>query len=407
MLNWLKQFNIFCFMDSCDYELPHHTYDCLVAAGAMRSVDGNTHSFEEIDAFCNQQVWKFAHLAYRLKNKLYPLKSTPDFIGFSDLFLYIPAHVLYIIDDRLFIESDEPERIFNAIMDVDDQMANALSPISIHGRLSKEAYIDKIRQLQHHIQRGDCYEINFCQEFYAENAFIEPVTLFKQLLAISPNPFAALYRNNDQYLLCASPERFIKRTGNEIISQPIKGTIKRDLANPEHDKELKHQLRESEKDKSENVMVVDLVRNDMSRICERNSVMVEELFGIYAFPQVYQMISTVKGSIRPDTSFIDILKALFPMGSMTGAPKYRVLELIDQYEESSRGLFSGSVGYIDPKGNLDFNVVIRSILYNAATKYLSYQAGSGITIYSDPVSEWEECLLKAKAIKQVLADCNS
>ena len=162
----------------------------------------------------------------------------------------------------------------------------------------------------------------------------------------------------------------------------------------------------SKKYKSENVMVVDLVRNDVSQVSRAGSVIVEELFGIYSFPQVYQMISTIKGELKDETSFMDIIRACFPMGSMTGAPKKRVLELIDQYEKSNRGLFSGAVGYIAPGGDFDFNVVIRSILYNAQNRYLSFQVGSGITFYSDPLREWEECLLKAKAINTVLSGDN-
>ncbi|MBL7747847.1 MAG: chorismate-binding protein, partial [Chitinophagaceae bacterium] len=160
----------------------------------------------------------------------------------------------------------------------------------------------------------------------------------------------------------------------------------------------------SAKDRSENVMVVDLVRNDLAKICTEGTVKVDELYGIYSFPQVHQMISTVSGELKQGISFADIIKATFPMGSMTGAPKKRVMELIEQYEQTRRGIFSGAVGYIAPNGDFDFNVVIRSIMYNAATRYLSYQAGSGITFYSDPEMEWEECLMKAAAIRKVLEE---
>jgi para-aminobenzoate synthetase component 1 len=221
-------------------------------------------------------------------------------------------------------------------------------------------------------------------------------------MTISPNPFAALYRLHDRYLLCASPERFICKKGLRISSQPMKGTIKRDLSNKSEDEKLKEELKASAKDQSENVMVVDLVRNDLSRICNDGSVKVDELFGIYSYPQVHQMISTINGELKEDILFSEIIEATFPMGSMTGAPKYRVMQLIDEYEEGARGIFSGSVGYVDENGDFDFNVVIRSMMYNASSKYLSYQVGSGITFYSDPEMEWEECLLKGQAIKKVL-----
>jgi para-aminobenzoate synthetase component 1 len=202
--------------------------------------------------------------------------------------------------------------------------------------------------------------------------------------------------------LCASPERYLQKKGNRIISQPIKGTIKRDAVNEANDLQLQEALLASEKDKAENVMVVDLVRNDLSKVCEEGSVKVEELFGLYSFPQVHQLISTISGQLKKGIDLSAILQASFPMGSMTGAPKQRVMELIERYEKTKRGLYSGAVGYITPNKDFDFNVVIRSILYNANTHYLSYQVGGGITFYSDAEKEDEECLTKAAAIKAVL-----
>jgi para-aminobenzoate synthetase component I len=211
-----------------------------------------------------------------------------------------------------------------------------------------------------------------------------------------------LYKQENRYLICASPERFLQKKGTTLLSQPIKGTIKRDTQEPEKDTALKAILQNNQKEQSENVMVVDLVRNDLSKICTHNSVVVEELFGIYSFPQVHHLISSVKGTIAPHTTFKDIIQATFPMGSMTGAPKIKVMQLIEQYETTKRGIFSGALGYIDPNGDFDFNVVIRSIMYNAATNYVNYMVGSGITIYCDAEKEYEECLLKAKAMEAVL-----
>jgi para-aminobenzoate synthetase component 1 len=222
------------------------------------------------------------------------------------------------------------------------------------------------------------------------------------LIAASPNPFSAFYKLDDRYLICASPERFVSKKGSRIFSQPMKGTSRRDLTDAVNDRNLKSELKQSVKEKSENVMVVDIVRNDLAKICKEGSVNVDELFGVYSYPQVHQMISTISGELKPDIKFSEIIEATFPMGSMTGAPKHRVMELIEKYEVSARGLFSGSVGYISPDRDFDFNVVIRSIMYNASNKYLSYQLGSGITFYSDPQKEWEECLLKGEAIKKVL-----
>jgi para-aminobenzoate synthetase component 1 len=389
-------------MDSCNYQLPHHSFECLVAADAIACIDGGTKELQDLDHFFLDQQWKFGHLSYDLKNRLYPLANKQDQIAFPDFFFFIPKHLVYIKDDQLFIESDNTEAVYHSIMNSSDQVKEQDINFSIQQRLSRDQYIHKIEGLKQHILRGDCYEVNFCQEFYAEDVDVNPTQLFHQLVQVSPNPFSVFYRFNDKYLLCASPERFIKKGKQTIISQPIKGTAKRDLVDNANDEHLIDQLRRSKKEQAENVMIVDLVRNDLSKICERNSVKVDELFGIYSFPQVHQMISTISGQLEKDISFSQILEALFPMGSMTGAPKHRVLQLIDEYEETNRGIFSGSVGYLSPENDFDFNVVIRSIMYNSTNKYLSYQVGSGITFYSDAEKEWEECLLKAEAIKKVL-----
>lgn len=277
-------------------------------------------------------------------------------------------------------------------------------PLStIKTRESKSSYIEKVNALKQHIQQGNIYEVNFCMEFYAESILINPYVLFEKLMKISPMPFSCFIKYYDKYLICASPERFLKKNGNYIQSQPIKGTIKRGITLDE-DLQLKEQLKNNEKERSENVMIVDLVRNDLSRIAEKGSVKVEELFGIYSFPQWHQMISTVSCQVKPDFSFVDILKATFPMGSMTGAPKISAMKLIEKYESTKRGMYSGSVGIMLPNSDFDLNVVIRSIQYNANTGYLSFMVGSAITINSDAEKEYDECLLKAKAILNVLGN---
>ncbi len=230
---------------------------------------------------------------------------------------------------------------------------------------------------------------------------IDPVSIYQNLIQLSPSPFSVLYKLNNKYLICASPERFLQKKGNRLLSQPMKGTAKRALHDEAKDKNLKKELQISPKEQAENVMVVDLVRNDLSKICREGTVIVNELFGIYSYPQVHQMVSTVTGEMQENISFSQIVEAMFPMGSMTGAPKKRVMELIDEYENSKRGIFSGAVGYLH-QNDFDFNVVIRSIMYNSTNQYLSYLVGSGITFYSDPEKEWEECLLKGAAIKKVL-----
>jgi para-aminobenzoate synthetase component I len=270
-----------------------------------------------------------------------------------------------------------------------------------HPFFSKEEYIGKIKKVQQHIARGDCYEINFCQKFEAKDTSISPVETYLKLSSLSPAPFGALYKIENDYCICSSPERFLKKQDVTVISQPIKGTSRR-VADKDLDAENKLHLTKSEKEKSENVMIVDLVRNDLSMVCKKGSVFVKELFGVYSFPQVHQMISTIQGEVDINADAVKLIEACYPMGSMTGAPKQKVMQLIEQYEETERGLFSGSIGYFTPENNFDFNVVIRSIFYNQKEKQLHFFAGSGITFYSKPEQEYDECMVKAEAMMQVL-----
>ncbi|HYF31841.1 MAG TPA: anthranilate synthase component I family protein [Chitinophagaceae bacterium] len=408
MLNWASRFNICCFLDDHHYGLSPHTYECLLGAGAIQSFQ--THSgkaFRELRDFSNGlEDWLFGHFAYDLKNETEQLTSAhPDRIGFADMFFFVPETVIQLQRNTITISciGIDPVEVFEAVCKTTAQpRATQRASLEIQSRFTKNEYLDVVRALQKHILRGDCYEINFCQEFFASPALIDPVQAYEQLSAISPNPFTAFYKTDDKYLLCASPERYLKKSGNRIVSQPVKGTWERDHISTESDQQKKQELYNSAKDRSENVMIVDLVRNDLSKICEESTVRVDELFGVYSFPQVHQMISTVSGQLKAGLHWTEAIQATFPMGSMTGAPKKRVMELIEQYERTRRGLFSGAVGYVTPDGDFDFNVVIRSILYNTVNSYLSYQVGSGITFYSDPEKEYEECLLKAAAIKKVL-----
>ncbi|MEA3318161.1 MAG: anthranilate synthase component I family protein, partial [Bacteroidota bacterium] len=251
-----------------------------------------------------------------------------------------------------------------------------------------------------HIKKGDIYEVNFCQEFYGKGE-LNPVKVYQRLNKISPTPFSCYGKFHSKYLISASPERFIKKEANKIISQPIKGTIKRGK-NKQEDKELIKKLKNDKKERAENIMIVDLVRNDLSRTAKKGSVKVDELCGIYSFEQVHQMISTISCEIKSDENYVNIIKNAFPMGSMTGAPKIRAMKLIEKYEKTKRGLYSGAVGYISPERNFDFNVIIRSMLYNSESKYLSFIVGGAITSLSVPEKEYEECILKAEAMIKTL-----
>ena len=400
MLNWAQRFNIFCLLDSQAYHSPDGAAEWLLAVGAHCQINGDEAALSDLDVFLEGKEWVFGHLSYNLFEKKPAVKSLQDRLGFPPFFFFQPQVLLSLEGGELLIYAEAPDAVFEDILRIDPTLLCLASSFTISQRLTKEEYLEKITALLQHIQQGDCYEINFCQEFFSEEAQINALEVYQHLAQVSPTPFSAFYKLNDSYLLCASPERFLQKKGETIIAQPMKGTAKRG-ATVADDAAAIHDLRTSTKEQAENVMIVDLMRNDLSQICEDGTVKVRELFGIYSFPQVHQMVSTIEGKLKKNISFSKILEATFPMGSMTGAPKKRVMELIAQYEPSRRGLYSGSIGYFH-NGNFDFNVVIRSILYNQMTRYLSYSVGSGITIYCDAEAEWEECLLKAIAIKKVL-----
>lgn len=408
MLNWVNRFNIFCLLDNRHYDFNKPAFECLLAGGSKAGIEMQPgKAFESLQEFytANINEWLFGHFSYDLKNETEKLQSNhADGIGFGDMHFFVPQIVIELDEKEVKIFCDDDadviyRQIKSASTEIKEQVKTAAV---VKNKINREDYIGIIENLKQHILRGDCYEINFCQEFFATNANIDPLYIYSRLSDISPNPFSVFYKLNSCYCLCASPERYLKKEGSKIFSQPIKGTAKRNLESVEADEISKNYLLQSPKERSENVMVVDLVRNDLSKICNAGSVKVDELFGIYSFPQVHQMISTVSGEVQDGLSWIDCVKATFPMGSMTGAPKKKVMELIEQYEQTRRGLFSGAIGYVKPGGDFDFNVVIRSIMYNETDKYLSFQTGGAITYNSDAAMEYEESLLKASAMMKVL-----
>lgn len=409
LLAWASRYSSCAFLDNNQYPSDFHTHECLVAAGAYGIVSANAGdaALERLQDFieAHPRNWLFGHLNYDLRLETEALAGTRQipYDGFAGMQFFLPEIVVRLQATEAIIESlhTTPEAIWQQIISVQEEADELVEKITLQPLLDRNAYLQTVQQLQQHILRGDCYEINFCLPFIAEKVTLQPVPTFLRLCQVSPMPFACFYRQQQQYLLCASPERFLQKTGNRIFAQPMKGTAPR---HPEaaHDATQKQTLQASQKERSENVMVVDLVRNDLSKICQEGTVQADTLFGVQTYPQVHQMVSTISGSLKDGISFTDIIRATFPMGSMTGAPKKRVMELIDEYEPVSRGLFSGSVGYISPEGNFDFNVVIRSLLYNAAMQQLRYFAGSAITFYSQPEQEYEEVMLKTKAVRQVL-----
>jgi para-aminobenzoate synthetase component I len=408
LLHWANQHREVVFLDSNQYHQKYSSYDAVLAVDAFTSIKTDyENAFQDLYQYQSQtKDWLFGYLSYDLKNDTEALQSNNfDGLDFPDLFFFQPKKLFLIKNDAVEIQylrlcDDEIELDFEEILSITTNTHHP-SPITIKQRISKENYLSKVSKMLEHIHRGDIYEANFCMEFFAENAQIEPLEIYQKLNAISEPPFAVYFKNNFQYLLSASPERYLRKEGTKIISQPIKGTAKRSNDSA-LDEQLKTDLAKNEKERSENIMIVDLVRNDLSHTATKGSVQVEELCQVYSFKQVHQMISTIVSEVENTTSPIEILRTTFPMGSMTGAPKISAMQIIEELEETKRGLYSGAVGYFTPTGDFDFNVVIRSILYNAKNQYLSFSVGSAVTSQAIPENEYEECLLKAKAMFEVL-----
>ncbi|WP_435416421.1 anthranilate synthase component I family protein [Polaribacter aestuariivivens] len=414
LLYWSQQFTTALWLDSNNYEQKYTSFNAALAVEEFTAIKTDyNNAFEKLKEYqtiTNDYI--FGYISYDVKNDVEQLYSNNfDGLQFADLYFFQPQklifikenfvefHYLKMVDDE--IETDFVEISKNTPQSKNLKSKKSNSEVKIKLRIHKDEYHKKVNKVLDHIKRGDIYEANFCQEFYAENSTINPMEVYKHLNEISEPPFASFLKIDHQYALCASPERYLRKEDLKIISQPIKGTAKR-LVSKIDDEKIAADLARDQKEQAENVMIVDLVRNDLSKTATKGSVKVEELCKVYSFKQVHQMISTVVSEIEQNTHPVDVIKESFPMGSMTGAPKVSAMKIIENLEETKRGLYSGAIGYFTPTNNFDFNVVIRSILYNEEKKYVSYSVGGAITIKSSPEKEYEECLLKAKAMKYVL-----
>ena len=409
ILSWAQQFDEVVWLDSNQFLQSHSSYDAVLAVDAFTAIQTDAKDgFEKLNEYqSTTNDWIFGYLSYDLKNDIEPLSSDNfDGLMFPDICFFQPKKLFLFKDDILTIKylncvSDAIEFDLNAIASFSETFqSSSVNDIKIKSRISKESYIEKVNRMLSHIYRGDIYEANFCQEYYA-NSELDPLDTYFKLNSLAQTPFATFFKNGSQYLLSSSPERYLKKQGLKLISQPIKGTTKRSL-NFKEDAALKRTLKTDQKERSENIMIVDLVRNDLSKIAEKGTVKVSELCQVYSFKQVHHMISTIEAKALPRLSAVDIITATFPMGSMTGAPKISAMGIIEALEETKRGVYSGAVGYFSPEGDFDFNVVIRSILYNAFNSYISFSVGSAITSKSTAEKEYEECLVKAKAMRSVL-----
>ncbi|MBP6732932.1 MAG: anthranilate synthase component I family protein [Chitinophagales bacterium] len=407
-LAWANYFRVVCLLDSNNY--PHTKYtshDWVLAVDAVDEITCHQNSFEQLKAF-NAKVQQtiFGFLSYDLKNEVEHLESNnADGLQFPQLYFFSPRYVLQITGNKLTVNRNYPEtfELFELITNLKPKQGTT-APVKLQARTAKADYLANIEKIKLQIEAGDFYEMNYCNEFYTTGASLNPVETFVKLNNNAKAPFSTFFKLDDKFLLCASPERFLKLEDNKLISQPIKGTIKKGATTDENEL-LKTQLQNDIKERAENIMIVDLVRNDLAHSAKAGTVVVEELCSIYEFNAVNQMISTVVAELDIDP--VDAIKNAFPMGSMTGAPKVEVMKNIEAYEDFKRGLYSGSVGYITPgtsgrSRQFDLNVVIRSIFYSATSKYVSVRVGGAITYDSIAENEWNEILLKAKGMKEVL-----
>lgn len=408
IMQWLRAFDHFVYLDSnSQSQDPYHRFDVLIGAGVHQHFPlDHADTFSALQHFYDTHSdWIMGYFTYDLKNEIEQLVSRhEDGMGWPKAGFFVPEVVLYLQGDTLTISSlgSAPAVIWSALERAPDMENWSAPAVSFHQRMGKDYYLHSVRQLQEHIAAGDVYEVNFTQEWYARQVRLDPYPLFQAFDELGNTPFAAFMRFDSRYLLCQSPERFLAKRARQLISQPIKGTIGRGTTR-EEDEKLAQELLNNEKERAENVMIVDLVRNDLARSAVTGTVEVPELFGVYRFPSVHQMISTVTATLRDETPLATAIRNAFPMGSMTGAPKVMAMELIERYEKSKRGLYSGAVGYIDPHGNFDFNVVIRSLQYFQSEGYLSYQTGGAITWDSDPEQEYAESLLKASGMRKLFS----
>lgn len=396
LLEWVDQeYPYFVIFQNHGIDYPYDCFPNLIQAG------NRTIGLEEIEAY-KGNTELVGVVSFDYKNKIEKLSSN------NEILIDLPDSVFIIPDLKIEIGNDSilivhAERIISKEEIFGNHTLSSSNPlVHIRGLTAKEKYISDVKAIKEHIRSGDIYELNYCMAFFFQEKFWNPIIGYLDLMKVSPMPFSGLFKSKDKYLICASPERFLKKTGEKIVAQPMKGTIRRGK-DVHEDTLLRNFLMNSEKERAENLMIVDLMRNDLSRISKTGSVQVEELFGVYPFARVHQMISTVTATLKEGLGFKNILEATFPMGSMTGAPKIKCLELIEQYENFRRSWFSGSLGIIRANGDFDFNVVIRSILFERNSGKGFFGVGSAITFDADPDYEYEECILKVSAIRGILS----
>lgn len=407
---WANQSSTSLILDSNHYPNQSDNFDFVVIKGSESTLllTSAKNAFKQLEQFKKEiNDWIFGYFSYDLKSDIEKITTkNRDLSTFPELLFFQPKKIIFVKGCTVTFSylkkySHEIDSDISILNQLDLKFSPHSTPVSLSSRTSKNSYLNKCKQILKKIHLGDIYEVNYCIEFFDEKTLTSPIHLFIKLNDLNKAPFSTFFKHESFHILSSSPERFLKKEGTNLIAQPIKGTRKRGRTKKE-DLQLIQNLNTSIKDRAENTMIVDLVRNDLSKIAKRNSVKVTEYCNIYTFETVHQMISTIQCKVENTLSPIEIIKANFPMGSMTGAPKVNAMKYIELFEDHKRGVYSGAIGYITPSDDFDFNVVIRSLLYNANTKYISLSVGGAITALSNPEDEYDECLTKAKPILDLL-----
>lgn len=400
LLNWANSFPFACFLDGNGYnQYPHGPFPSILAVGNSEAGVKSDSIFEALNA--KSTDWWFGYMGYDLKNEIVGMDSKPpDRWNFPSSSFFKAEVLVEWSEDFTTLSAANPESVWEQIKAQSIRDFPIRKAVEIREFQSRENYCQVVEQIQEGIRQGNVYEVNYCR-FFECNEALDGLEAFLGLREISPSPFSGWYKTPELEIASASPERFLKKSGCHLVSQPIKGTAPR-RHDPVADEAEIQALLHSEKERAENLMIVDLVRNDLARVSVPGSTQVSELFGIYSFPQVHQMTSTIESDIRPGTELSAVLHSTFPMGSMTGAPKLEVMNWIDRLETQQRGAFSGALGFINPENDFDFNVLIRSLFINHRLKITGFAVGSAITIDSVPEQEWDECENKAAAIRSWL-----
>lgn len=412
LLQWADSFEQVVWLDSNAYPNNDNKYEAVLAVDADRIFQTDSkEGLNELKEYRkSNKDWLFGYLSFdagRTINSTKENNRASDSLQFSKLSFFHPKKVFLLKEGSVEIHyssdiENEIETDWKVIRELAVEEIPLVFPdLKINARLSKQEYFDKFQKIQAYIEQGEISEINFCQEFYASATLENPLAVYQHLNEISKPPFAAYLRMNDKYVLCASPERYLSNTNGKLKTQPIKGTAKR-KENVEEDELARKALEEDRKEILENTITTEMIVEELQAIAKKGSVQITELCKTYTFKQVHQLISTIVCDLKPELHPVDAISGTYPMGSMTGIPKENSLAIIEELENFNRSLYSGSIGYFTPKDDFDFNVVIRSILYNAKNKYVSFSAGGAITALANPESEYKECLVKVKAMEEVL-----